>query len=63
MGVPYKKRTKKQLRQRRAMAYYKMDTPQMAVCESCGAFKMSHRVCPKCGMYRGRKVFASVEEA
>lgn len=63
MGVPYKKRSAKQLRQRRAMAYYKMDTPGMATCSACGSHKLPHRVCLKCGTYNGRKVFASVEES
>lgn len=25
-------------------------------CRSCGEKKLSHHVCPNCGMYRGRQV-------
>jgi len=28
----------------------------LIVCDSCGAKKLTHRVCPECGKYRGRVV-------
>lgn len=32
-------------------------TPQSAaLCPECGETRLPHRVCPKCGSYRGRKV-------
>lgn len=27
-----------------------------SACVECGAPKMPHRVCPSCGMYKGRQV-------
>ena len=63
MGVPKKKTSKCRSRIRRANSYYKMDAINMSTCESCGSQKLPHRVCLSCGTYKGRKVFAGVEEA
>lgn len=63
MGVPKKKTSKCHSRIRRANNYYKMDAVNMSVCDSCGSQKLPHRVCSSCGTYKGRKVFAGVEEA
>ena len=30
-----------------------------AECPECGAVVQSHRACPKCGMYKGRKIVAA----
>jgi len=30
----------------------------VSTCPACGAAKRSHRACPKCGTYKGRKVIA-----
>lgn len=62
MGVPKKKMSKCHARIRRANNYYKIDAPNLAKCEHCGASKLPHRVCSSCGTYKGRKVFAGVEE-
>lgn len=62
MGVPKKKTSKCHSRIRRANSYYKMEAPNLGTCASCGARKESHRVCMSCGVYKGRKVFAGVEE-
>ena len=32
---------------------------EVGTCPSCGAAVRSHRACPKCGMYKGRKVVAA----
>jgi large subunit ribosomal protein L32 len=29
---------------------------QVGTCPSCGAAVRSHRACPKCGTYKGKKV-------
>jgi large subunit ribosomal protein L32 len=31
---------------------------QTGTCPACGAAVRSHRACPKCGTYKGRKVVA-----
>lgn len=54
MAVPKKKTSKSRKNMRRAHDF--MTAPSLAVCPECSAPKMSHRVCPSCGMYKGRQV-------
>lgn len=54
MAVPKRKKSKMRVRQRRG--HFKAEIAQVQACPSCGEAKESHRVCPACGMYRGRKV-------
>lgn len=38
--------------------------PLVGTCDNCGAPRMPHRVCMKCGQYRGEAVFeVAAEEA
>ncbi|MDY0301259.1 MAG: 50S ribosomal protein L32 [Trichlorobacter sp.] len=54
MAVPKKKTSKSRKNMRRAHDF--MTAPNLSVCPECSAPKMSHRVCPSCGMYKGRQV-------
>jgi large subunit ribosomal protein L32 len=36
--------------------------PSMGTCPNCGTPRLSHRVCPKCGFYRGRVVMKVKEQ-
>jgi large subunit ribosomal protein L32 len=54
MAVPKRKKSKMRIRQRKA--HIKAEVAQVQTCPNCGAAQQSHRVCPACGMYRGRKV-------
>lgn len=55
MGVP-KKRMSKSRRDRRRAANNNLKTAvQVIACPSCGAAVMPHRVCPACGVYKGKK--------
>jgi len=29
---------------------------KISVCKNCGAKKLSHRVCPVCGYYKGKQI-------
>ena len=54
MGVPKRKKSKSRKRMR--IASRKKTLAVATPCPQCGAPRLPHRVCPKCGMYRGRQV-------
>ncbi|CAM3453444.1 50S ribosomal protein L32 [Hydrogenibacillus schlegelii] len=54
MAVPFRRTSKRRKRLRRT--HYKLELPNMVRCEQCGEWKLSHRVCPHCGYYKGRQV-------
>lgn len=54
MAVPKRKSSKSRMRSRKAS--HKRAVPQPGVCPQCGAPRLPHRICPSCGMYRGRQV-------
>ena len=43
---------------KRAKTLEKPILASVSTCPACGAAKRSHRACPKCGTYNGRKVVA-----
>jgi len=55
MAVP-KFRTSKARTRRRQTINMKLSAPAMIECGSCGNRVLLHRVCPKCGFYRGKQV-------
>ncbi|MBW8771854.1 MAG: 50S ribosomal protein L32 [Gemmatimonadetes bacterium] len=60
MAVPKRKLSKSRKRLRRGHHSAK-GIPTQA-CPKCGAPRLSHRVCPTCGYYRGKKVMKSGDE-
>ncbi|MBQ9461085.1 MAG: 50S ribosomal protein L32 [Clostridia bacterium] len=60
MAVP-KRKTSKARRDKRRSAVWKLQAPALSKCPECGEFKLAHRACPNCGMYRGRQVIATTE--
>ncbi|NQT91713.1 MAG: 50S ribosomal protein L32 [Lentisphaerae bacterium] len=54
MAVPKRKTSKSKIRMRKAS--HRKSAIQTKACPECGAPHVSHRVCPSCGTYRGRKV-------
>jgi large subunit ribosomal protein L32 len=60
MAVPKRKLSKSRKRLRRGHHSAK-GIPTQA-CPKCGAPRLSHRVCPTCGFYRGKKVMKSGDE-
>lgn len=57
MASPKHKKSKMRKRQRVAQLE-KPILAEVSTCPECGAARRSHRACPKCGTYKGRKVVA-----
>ncbi len=55
MGPLPKRKVSKSRRDRRR-AHDALSLSHLVVCESCGEYHVAHRVCPKCGTYRGEQV-------
>jgi large subunit ribosomal protein L32 len=56
MPNPKRRHSKERTRTRRAHDFL---TPQsLSTCPQCHEAKLPHRVCPKCGFYKGREVIA-----
>ena len=61
MAVP-KRKTSKARRDTRRSAVSKLAMPAMSTCTNCGALKAPHKVCKKCGFYKGVAVLHIEEE-
>lgn len=48
------KKRKSLERRRRARAQSKVSLPMVVKCSNCGEYKLPHRMCGKCGFYRGK---------
>ncbi len=62
MAVPKYKTSKARSRRRRSINM-KMGVETLVSCTNCGNKIMRHRVCPKCGFYRGKQVIELEEMA
>ncbi|MFN4217351.1 MAG: 50S ribosomal protein L32 [Brevinematales bacterium] len=56
MPVPKHKVAKCKTRMRRSIGYYNLQAPGISLCPNCGSRKLSHRVCPVCGYYKGKQI-------
>lgn len=54
MAQPKRKKSKSKTRSRKLSKTGEL--PVAVPCPECGAPRMPHRVCPSCGMYKGRQV-------
>ena len=54
MAVPFRRTSKTKKRMRRT--HYKISANNVITCPSCGEAIRPHRVCPKCGSYKGETV-------
>ncbi|MDR2516858.1 MAG: 50S ribosomal protein L32 [Spirochaetaceae bacterium] len=57
MAVPRAKTSKARTRRRQTLNM-RLTERTLVKCGSCGNKVQLHRVCPKCGFYRGRQVIA-----
>jgi large subunit ribosomal protein L32 len=62
MGTPKYKTSKAHSRRRKSINMA-MTMPNLIECGNCGNKILRHRVCPKCGFYRGKEVFKPEELA
>jgi large subunit ribosomal protein L32 len=62
MGVPKHRVSKTRGLKRKAFTM-RLETPTMVGCGNCGNRVLLHRVCPKCGFYRGKQVIKPEELA
>lgn len=60
MAVPFRKVSKTSGRMRRT--HYKITANGTTICKKCGEEIRPHRVCPKCGSYKGKEVIKTKEE-
>ncbi len=60
MAVQQNKMSKQKIRQRKGANRYQ--GIQTSPCPSCGAARLTHRVCPKCGHYGDRQVISITAE-
>lgn len=61
MAVPFRKTSKTRKRMRRT--HYKISANELTKCPNCGEAIRPHRVCPTCGVYDGKKVIETQEQA
>ena len=60
-AVPFRKVSKTRKRMRRS--HNALNVPGMIKCPTCGEMIKAHRVCPKCGTYKGKSVVETSKEA
>jgi len=61
MSEPKKKRSQSRKGKRRS--HHALVAPALILCSHCKSPKLSHHVCPTCGMYDGRQTILVATEA
>lgn len=59
-AVPFRKVSKTRKRMRRS--HNALELPGMVKCPTCGEMIKPHRVCAKCGSYKGKTIVNSEEK-
>ncbi len=60
MANPTHRHTRSRRDKRRAN--WKISAPNVALCPKCQEPTLSHRMCPNCGVYRGKKIIEVIEK-
>jgi large subunit ribosomal protein L32 len=53
---PLPKRRHSSSRRGKRRAHDALTLNHLVICENCGEYHVAHRVCPKCGTYKGKTV-------
>jgi len=61
MALPKRKHSK--ARRDKSRTHWKLAMPSMTMCPQCAQPVVPHRVCGRCGYYRGRQVLVVREKA
>ncbi|HUP63909.1 MAG TPA: 50S ribosomal protein L32 [Thermoanaerobaculia bacterium] len=59
--MPNPKRRHSKARTRTRRAHDSLEKKSLSTCSNCQEAKLPHRVCPKCGYYKGREVITVKE--
>ena len=59
---PLPKRKVSSTRRNKRRSHDGLPSQHLVVCENCGEYHLAHRVCPKCGAYKGETVIEIEEE-
>jgi large subunit ribosomal protein L32 len=62
MANPKRKISKTKRDKRRAPWMNSLSSQNLSTCPNCGEPKVSHRVCPSCGYYKGQKAYTPTEK-
>ncbi len=62
MAVPRVNTSKARTRRRQSINM-KLVAPSLVECSTCGNKVLLHRVCPKCGFYRGKQIIVPDSKA
>lgn len=60
---PLPKRRHSRTRRGKRRSHDALTLNHLVICENCGEYHVVHRVCPKCGTYRGETVIEIAEES
>jgi len=60
MANPTHRHTRSRRDKRRAN--WKLSMPNVVLCPECQEPTLSHRMCPSCGTYRGKKIIDVIEK-
>lgn len=60
MSVPKQRHTKE--RRDRKRERFAVETVKTQTCPKCGAASLPHRVCAKCGYYKGKEVVNTLKK-
>ena len=62
MAIVPKRKHSQASRDKRRSNVWKLEAPTLVKCPQCGELKVPHKVCSKCGYYKGQEVIKKEAE-